>query len=87
MATSFLNAESVVPQGRVVPGATERILDILKWAGICPDEGPSLGGDAGPYVQVCSKIFLTFWAAISAVFSKEHTTSTIRVFPRNIVFL
>lgn len=38
-------------QSRVVPGAAERIVDTLRWAGLCPDEGPGLGGDVGPYVQ------------------------------------
>ncbi|XP_064455305.1 nondiscriminating glutamyl-tRNA synthetase EARS2, mitochondrial-like isoform X2 [Ornithodoros turicata] len=36
---------------RLVPGASERILNTLQWAGIGPDEGPYLGGDYGPYVQ------------------------------------
>lgn len=38
-------------QSRVVPGAAERIVDTLCWAGLCPDEGPGLGGSVGPYVQ------------------------------------
>lgn len=38
-------------QTRVVPGATERIVETLQWAGLCPDEGPGLGGAVGPYVQ------------------------------------
>ncbi|CAN7996316.1 unnamed protein product [Ixodes hexagonus] len=38
-------------QTRVVPGAARRIVDTLEWAGLTPDEGPSLGGDSGPYVQ------------------------------------
>lgn len=38
-------------QSRVVPGAAERIVDTLRWAGLCPDEGPGLGGSVGPYVQ------------------------------------
>lgn len=38
-------------QSRVVPGAAERIVDTLRWAGLCPDEGPGLGGSLGPYVQ------------------------------------
>lgn len=38
-------------QTRSVPGAAQRIVDTLEWAGLAPDEGPSLGGDFGPYVQ------------------------------------
>lgn len=38
-------------QTRVVPGAAERIVETLRWAGLCPDEGPGLGGTVGPYVQ------------------------------------
>ncbi|KAH7962837.1 hypothetical protein HPB52_018177 [Rhipicephalus sanguineus] len=38
-------------RSRVVPGAAERIVDTLRWAGLCPDEGPGLGGSVGPYVQ------------------------------------
>lgn len=38
-------------QTRFVPGAQDYIMDALKWCGIMPTEGPSLGGDFGPYVQ------------------------------------
>ena len=38
-------------QARLVPGATEVILDALRWLGIDWDEGPEVGGDYGPYVQ------------------------------------
>jgi len=36
---------------RTVPGATEGILEGLKWLGIDWDEGPAKGGDFGPYFQ------------------------------------
>ncbi|MCL2140390.1 MAG: glutamate--tRNA ligase [Dehalococcoidia bacterium] len=36
---------------RTVPGATEGILEGLKWLGIDWDEGPNNGGDFGPYFQ------------------------------------
>ena len=36
---------------RTVPGATEGILEGLKWLGIDWDEGPEKGGDFGPYFQ------------------------------------
>jgi glutamyl-tRNA synthetase len=38
-------------QTRFVEGATEYILQSLKWCGITPDEGPNIGGEKGPYVQ------------------------------------
>ena len=38
-------------QSRFVPGATEHLLSILKWAGLDPDESPADGGDYGPYFQ------------------------------------
>lgn len=38
-------------QTRYVPGAEDYILESLKWCGITPDEGFSVGGDCGPYVQ------------------------------------
>ncbi|MDD5539481.1 MAG: glutamate--tRNA ligase [Candidatus Marinimicrobia bacterium] len=38
-------------QRRKVPGAVENLLATLDWSGIKPDEGPQIGGDAGPYVQ------------------------------------
>lgn len=38
-------------QTRYVPGAEDYILESLKWCGIVPDEGFSVGGDFGPYVQ------------------------------------
>lgn len=46
-------------QTRLVPGAVENLLQVLKWAGIDSDEGPYLTtdnkvkerGDCGPYVQ------------------------------------
>jgi len=36
---------------RCVPGAEERMLDDLRWLGIDWDEGPDVGGPAGPYRQ------------------------------------
>jgi len=38
-------------QGRVIPGAAERIVDDLTWLGVTWDEGPDRGGPTGPYVQ------------------------------------
>lgn len=38
-------------QQREVEGATESLIDILRWVGIEFDEGPHVGGAYGPYVQ------------------------------------
>ncbi|KAJ8245959.1 hypothetical protein GJAV_G00262160 [Gymnothorax javanicus] len=38
-------------QSRLVPGAADRIEDMLEWAGIPPDESPRKGGPFGPYQQ------------------------------------
>ncbi|XP_062560497.1 probable glutamate--tRNA ligase, mitochondrial [Armigeres subalbatus] len=38
-------------QERLVEGATDRLYDDLKWAGIVPDESPWNEGPYGPYVQ------------------------------------
>lgn len=38
-------------QTRLVPGAAEQLEDLLKWAGITPDESPNQGGPYGPYKQ------------------------------------
>lgn len=36
---------------RLVEGAVENLVDNLRWAGVTPDEGATIGGDLGPYVQ------------------------------------
>lgn len=36
---------------RFVPGAEPRLLEMLRWAGITPDESPEQGGPYGPYRQ------------------------------------
>ena len=38
-------------QSRRTEGAVESMLESLKWVGLDWDEGPDVGGDAGPYVQ------------------------------------
>nr|CAD7456574.1 unnamed protein product [Timema tahoe] len=38
-------------QSRVVPDTVEKLERDLKWAGIVPDESPSVGGQFGPYTQ------------------------------------
>jgi glutamyl-tRNA synthetase len=36
---------------RTVPGSEQRLIDDLRWLGIDWDEGPDIGGPAGPYRQ------------------------------------
>lgn len=38
-------------QDRLVPGATESVLDALDWLGLDWDEGPRAGGPYAPYIQ------------------------------------
>ena len=38
-------------QKRFVSGAEKYIVDALEWCGLSPDEGPSTGGEYGPYRQ------------------------------------
>ena len=38
-------------RNRFIEGATEKLIDILKWVGLDFDEGPYIGGNSGPYLQ------------------------------------
>ncbi len=38
-------------QARMVPGAAEKLEEMLGWLGIVADESPSRGGEFGPYRQ------------------------------------
>lgn len=49
-------------RNRYVEGATELIMDTLKWLGISWDEGPEVGGDHGPYFQTERKDLYLEWA-------------------------
>lgn len=49
-------------QARFVDGATELMLDVLRWLGIDWDEGPQKGGPYGPYVQTERLDRYQFWA-------------------------
>jgi len=48
---AFLLRIEDTDQGRYVPEAEQDILDGLAWAGLDVDEGPTQGGDVGPYRQ------------------------------------
>jgi glutamyl-tRNA synthetase len=49
-------------QKRSVPGATEAIMDALRWMGLDWDEGPDVGGPYGPYVQSERAALYRQWA-------------------------
>ena len=51
MGGSFIVRIEDTDQARLVPGATEAILEALKWLGRTWDEGPDCGGHYGPYRQ------------------------------------
>jgi glutamyl-tRNA synthetase len=48
---AFLIRIEDTDQKRLVPGAVEGLLDILKWCGFDWAEGPDIGGPYGPYTQ------------------------------------
>ena len=49
-------------QARYVEGATELIMDTLKWLGLEWDEGPKIGGPHAPYFQTERKELYLEWA-------------------------
>lgn len=49
-------------QARYVEGATELIMDTMKWLGLDWDEGASKGGNDGPYFQTERKEIYLEWA-------------------------
>jgi len=51
MGGDFLLRIEDTDQKRYIKGAEDYILETLNWFGITPDEGPSIGGDFGPYRQ------------------------------------
>jgi glutamyl-tRNA synthetase len=50
-AGQFLLRIEDTDRNRLVPGATENILDVLAWFGLEWDEGPDIDGPHAPYVQ------------------------------------
>ena len=48
---SFIIRVEDTDQARKVEGATEELLESLRWLGLDWDEGPDIGGDYGPYYQ------------------------------------
>lgn len=49
-------------QKRYVPGATEALMESLRWLGLDWDEGPDVGGPYGPYVQSERTALYQEWA-------------------------
>lgn len=49
-------------QKRTVPGATQAIMDALRWMGLDWDEGPDIGGPYGPYIQSQRAALYQQWA-------------------------
>lgn len=49
-------------QERFVDGATELILETLRWLGLDWDEGPEIGGPNGPYFQTERREIYNKWA-------------------------
>jgi len=49
-------------QARFVEGATELVLDTLKWLGLDWNEGPDIGGKYGPYTQTERRESYLKWA-------------------------
>ena len=49
-------------QNRLVEGASEHIMETLRWLGLTWDEGPDIGGEFSPYVQSLRKETYHKWA-------------------------
>jgi glutamyl-tRNA synthetase len=49
-------------QKRTVKGATQAIIDALRWLGLDWDEGPDVGGPYGPYIQSQRAALYRQWA-------------------------
>ena len=67
-ATFIMRIEDV-DSPRNVAGAEQRILDDLRWLGIDWDEGPDVGGPAGPYRQ--SERDRIYLAALEALIAAD----------------
>ena len=63
-------------QARYVPGATELIMDTLRWLGLEWDEGPEVGGPAAPYFQTERKDIYLDWAKKLIAEGKAYADDT-----------
>lgn len=57
-------------QNRTVEDAVQELLEGMRWIGIVPDEGPEIGGQAGPYYQSERKAI--YAAHIQQLLESEH---------------
>lgn len=63
-------------QARFVEGATDLIMDTLKWLGLEWDEGPEVGGPAAPYFQSERKAIYLDWAKKLLAEGKAYADDT-----------
>lgn len=71
-------------QARYVEGATELIIETLKWLGLDWDEGYQKGGDYGPYIQTERRESYLKWAKIliekGFAYADPYTTEQVEEF-------
>ncbi len=63
MGGQFILRIEDTDQKRAVPGATQAIMESMRWLGLDWDEGPDVGGPYGPYVQSERSALYQEWAA------------------------
>lgn len=63
-------------KSRFVEGATELIIDTLKWLGLEWDEGPEIGGENGPYYQSERKDIYQKYAKLLMEKGRAYADST-----------
>ncbi|MBI3993311.1 MAG: glutamate--tRNA ligase, partial [Candidatus Lambdaproteobacteria bacterium] len=57
-------------QARFVERAEQRLIELLTWAGVLPDEGPHIGGPHAPYRQ--SERLALYHAAVERLLAQGH---------------
>ena len=71
-------------QARYIEGATELIIETLKWLGLDWDEGYQKGGDYGPYIQTERRESYLKWAKIliekGFAYADPYTTEQVEEF-------
>ncbi|MDO5481116.1 MAG: glutamate--tRNA ligase [Candidatus Saccharibacteria bacterium] len=63
-------------QARYVEGATDLIMETLKWLGLEWDEGPEVGGENGPYYQSERKEIYRKWAEKMILSGRAYVDET-----------
>jgi glutamyl-tRNA synthetase len=69
---SFIVRIEDTDQARLVPGATEAILEALTWLGMDWDEGPGKDGPFGPYVQSERKALGIYQQHAERLVAEDH---------------